>query len=255
MELGAPHVARYLAAAEYAVDRRVLDAGSGTGYGARLLKSAGAASVLGVEIEETAVRQAGEQFGDPQVCFVHDDCQTLSKVAGPFDLICNFEAIEHFAEPEKFLHRAGELLAPDGVLLISTPDRADTPPFVNGRPRNQFHLYEWYRDEFRQILDAHFTSVDFRVQVRIHSLESRKQAIKAIRQGFMWSNPLATLIWRKLPLFRKRDRPWKKLAWLATPCVADYPIVPLPIAPLYGVPAFHFAICRGPKGCGQRRAA
>ena len=37
-ELSAPHLARYLAAAEYAKGRRVLDAGSGAGYGASMLK-------------------------------------------------------------------------------------------------------------------------------------------------------------------------------------------------------------------------
>jgi protein-L-isoaspartate O-methyltransferase len=37
-EFSAPHLARYLFAAEYARGRRVLDAGTGSGYGARNLR-------------------------------------------------------------------------------------------------------------------------------------------------------------------------------------------------------------------------
>jgi SAM-dependent methyltransferase len=245
--LGAPHVARYLAAAEYAAGRRVLDAASGSGYGAFLLKSAGANDVLGVDIDADSVRRATAEFGAPCIRFVEDDCQKLTNVSGPFDLICNFEAIEHFREPQEFLQRACRLLAPGGALLVSTPDRADSLPFVGGRPHNPFHLHEWYRGEFQEMLAEHFACVDFRVQVRVHAVEGRKKAVKALRQGLMLCNPVTTLIWRAWPWTQKVNRPWERLAWLAAPSLADYPIVPLSLAPLYGVPAYHFAICRDPR--------
>ena len=31
-------------------------------------------------------------------------------------------------------------------------DRSTTPPFVDGRPDNPFHRFDWYRDEFRGML-------------------------------------------------------------------------------------------------------
>src|ERR1051325_4257955 len=108
-QLSAPHLARYLAAAELAKGSRVLDAGSGAGYGAALLKLAGAVSVQGAELDPDTVRQSHDHFAGAGVEFVVDDCELLEKVAGPFDLICCFEVIEHLQRPERFLRRAAEL--------------------------------------------------------------------------------------------------------------------------------------------------
>jgi SAM-dependent methyltransferase len=247
VEHGAPHVARYLFAAEHAQGRRVLDAGCGAGYGSRLLAEAGAAEVVAVDLDAEAVDRARRQYGAGNLKFQVDDCQELATLAGRFDLICNFEAIEHFADPKRFLKRAAQLLAPDGLLMISTPDRAATPPFVNGKPRNPFHLVEWYRDEFVAILSECFAEVELRTQVQSLSLRSRQEAVAALRQGLTWCNPLAAIVWRKWPFGRRRRRPWKQLAGLAAPSIADYPIVPLSTASLYGESWFHFALCRRPN--------
>src|SRR5260221_13314549 len=87
-DLSAPHMARYLAAAEFVSDRRVLDAGSGAGYGASMLKNAGASSVHGVDIDPLAVRRAQEQFGGDSVDFLVDDCEQLRSITEPVDVIC-----------------------------------------------------------------------------------------------------------------------------------------------------------------------
>ena len=63
-ELSAPHLARYLLAGEYAKNRRVLDAGTGSGYGAHMLKIAGASYVEAVDIDPDTVRYAEDQFAD-----------------------------------------------------------------------------------------------------------------------------------------------------------------------------------------------
>jgi SAM-dependent methyltransferase len=249
-ELAAPHLARYLFAIEFCHGHRVLDAASGSGYGARLLRSGGAAAVVGVDVDAAAVAQAQSQFGGDGVEFLGDDCETLQRLSGRFELICSFETIEHLQRPERFLAAAARLLAPDGTLLCSTPDRSASPPTVDGRPRNRFHVHEWYREEFRQLLAAHFAEIEIRVQIRSTALESREAAVAALRQGLSWCNPLAAFLWRKLPQRGGRPRPWKQLAGLATGSPTDYPIVPLEIAPLLGKSCFHVAICRKAKGRG-----
>ncbi len=245
-ELSAPHLARYLFAAEYARGRRVLDAGCGCGYGSRILWAAGAASVSGVDLDPEAVAFARERYGGDGVEFAVDDCEELREAAGPFDLVCGFENIEHLERPERFLAAAARVLSPGGMLIVSTPDRAVTPPFRDGRPANPDHRHEWFRDEFQRLLASHFTRIDMRAQVRTTSVAARADAVAALRQGLFWCNPLAMLVWRKFPWVEGADRPWKKLAGLAAPSPADFPIVPLSTATLYGAPWFHVALCREP---------
>ena len=118
------HVARYLFAADHVRGKRVLDAGTGTGYGARILKAAGAAEVQGIDIDPASIAQAQEKFATEGLQYLVNDCEKLANVQGPFDIICNFENIEHLNQPEAFLANAARLLKDDGLLLCSTPDRA-----------------------------------------------------------------------------------------------------------------------------------
>lgn len=247
-ELAAPHLARYLLAGEWARNKCVLDAGSGSGYGTALLAYAGADSVMGLDIDSAAIEQARHTYREPKVTFRVADCETLPADIGPFDLICCFENIEHLKQPARFLERAARCLHSDGILLISTPDRSVTPPFIKGRPRNPFHHHEWYREEFQTLLACCFEDVEMRVQVVTTAQQARVEALTALRQGLAWNNPLAYFLWRKWPFVSpKRARPYKKLAGLSAASPADYPIVPLALASLWGTPCFHFAICRRPR--------
>lgn len=246
LELAAPHLARYLFAVEHARGKRVLDAGSGSGYGSYLLAAYDAAAVLGLDLDPQAVESATLRFIHPALRYVVGDCETLDQAEGPFDLICHFETIEHLAHPEQFLCAAARRLAPDGLAIISTPDREACPPFVGGQPRNRFHLHEWRRDEFAQLLAPHFADVEIRAQVQSTSLSARQDAIAALREGLLWTSPLLATVWRKLPGASGMRRPWKRLAGLAAPTLADYPIVPCALAPLFGASHYHVALCRQP---------
>jgi SAM-dependent methyltransferase len=245
-EFSAHHLARYLFAAQESQGCRVLDAGSGSGYGSRILRAAGAASVIGIDLDPEAVRWASERFGGDGVEFQVGDCQRLDALAGPFDLITCFENVEHLQEPARFLQSAARLLGEKGRLLISTPDRASTPPFVAGRPRNVFHFHEWYRDEFESLLREHFGEVEMLVQVESCSLASRRAAVDTLRHCLFWANPLTMLIWGKwVPGTKGRGR-WKRLAGLVAPSPGDYPILPAATAAIVGTSAFHLAVCREP---------
>jgi SAM-dependent methyltransferase len=246
-ELSAPHVARYLFAADFVRQKRVLDAGCGSGYGSLLLAAAGAAQVVGIDLDPASIEQAQQRYLHPRVSYVVDDCQTIAAASGPWDVICSFENIEHLTEPQRFLAAAAQQLAADGVLIVSTPDRADTPPFVDGRPRNEFHVNEWYRDEYLRLLTPYFDEVELRVQVRSTALESRQAAVAALRQALLWSNPLSVFLWRKFARSRHRKRAWRALEGLAAPSVADYPITTSELAPILGTPAFQVALCSGPR--------
>lgn len=154
-EIWYEHMHRYAFAAQYASGRRVLDAASGEGYGSALLAAAGA-DVLGVDISAEAVAHAGARYaGTTGLHFQCADATLLEQLpdAG-FDLIVCFETLEHVHEQERMLAGFHRLLAPDGLLLVSCPDKrnySDRRGYVN-----EHHVRELYRPELESLLARHF---------------------------------------------------------------------------------------------------
>ena len=71
----ADHLARYLLAGSFARGKRALDAGSGPGYGAFILKQSGAAHVQGVDYDDQTVQAARKSFGCDSIEFLaHGGC-------------------------------------------------------------------------------------------------------------------------------------------------------------------------------------
>ena len=143
----AEHVARYRFAAQFVSGRRVLDAGCGEGYGTALLASAGAESVVGVDVDEPTIEHARERYGrDFQVA----DVAELPFEDDSFDVVVCFETIEHLADGSRAVAELRRVLADDGVLVISTPNPAE---YV---VENEFHVREYTPEEFAELLDGHF---------------------------------------------------------------------------------------------------
>jgi SAM-dependent methyltransferase len=150
--LEAEHVARYRWAAALAEGKRVLDAGCGTGYGAELLTREGAASVVGVDVDAEVV-DAAQRDGSGAVTFAAADLRELPEDLGTFDLVVCFEVLEHIDEPEAALDRLAASLAPDGVLVVSSPNRDVNPP------DNPFHKHEYTPAELAEALSSRFAHV------------------------------------------------------------------------------------------------
>jgi SAM-dependent methyltransferase len=148
------HWHRYAFAMELARGRTVLDAACGEGYGAALLART-ATSVLGVDLSAEAIAHASARYVHPRLRFVQADVLALDGVAdGSVDLVVSFETLEHLAEHEALLASFSRVLTPDGLLVISTPDR-HTYSEVAGH-RNPHHVRELYREEFEALLSRHF---------------------------------------------------------------------------------------------------
>jgi SAM-dependent methyltransferase len=153
-EIWYEHWHRYAFAARLAPGRRVLDAACGEGYGAALLARA-ASSVLGLDLSEEAVAHASSRYASERLRFERADVAALDHLAdGSFDLIVSFETLEHLAEQDALLRGFARLLAPGGVLMISTPDKRNYSDRTGYR--NPHHVKELQRDEFERLLSAHF---------------------------------------------------------------------------------------------------
>jgi GT2 family glycosyltransferase/SAM-dependent methyltransferase len=151
------HFHRYMWAAGLVEGRRVLDLGSGEGFGAALL-SESAAHVVGVDVDELTVEHSRLNYASPKLEFEVGTAVDLSAFAdGSFGAVVAFEIIEHVREHERVLAEVVRVLGDDGILVISTPDRR---MYERARSEpNPFHERELALEEFLELLGASFPHV------------------------------------------------------------------------------------------------
>jgi 2-polyprenyl-3-methyl-5-hydroxy-6-metoxy-1,4-benzoquinol methylase len=149
------HYARYAMAQRFVHGKKVLDAACGEGYGSALL-AASAQQVLGVDISAEAVAHAQARYPLANLQFAQGDA-TVPQAEADFDVIVSFETLEHVHAQASMLANFKRALKPDGVLLISSPDKrtySDLTGFSN-----QFHVKELYRHELEALLQSQFRHV------------------------------------------------------------------------------------------------
>jgi len=151
------HLHRYIFAAGLASGLRVLDLGSGEGYGAAILAEV-AESVTGLEIDGDAVEHASRRYRAPNLEFRCQSVLDLDAFADEsFDVVVCFEMIEHIAEHDELVASARRLLRPEGLFLVSTPDREIYSEAADYH--NPFHVKELSRTEFTELLTGYFGHV------------------------------------------------------------------------------------------------
>lgn len=102
---------------------RLLDIGCGIGISSNaFLKSLPGFEVLGIDISPRSIEIANRLFADPRVAFAVSDMSTLP-AGGPFDAIAMIDVYEHFPRNEwpRLNATLSQCLAPDGVLILTTP--------------------------------------------------------------------------------------------------------------------------------------
>ncbi|HEX4433734.1 MAG TPA: class I SAM-dependent methyltransferase [Acidimicrobiales bacterium] len=135
----AEHVVRYALAAELCKGRKVLDAGCGVGWGTELLLGAGADSASGVDLSPDAIENARARV--PGADFREGNLAQLPFEDDVFDLVVCFEAIEHVEQQEKVFDELVRVLAPGGILMVSSPNPRVYPA------GNPFHIHELVPEE------------------------------------------------------------------------------------------------------------
>ena len=156
----AEHLVRYWWASRLARGRTVLDAGCGTAYGTRMLADAGAVSVTGVDIAASVLDAAAPGVPD-HVELVPGDVRALPLRDRSFDLVVCFEVIEHLEDPDRALHELARVAKPEGVVLVSSPNRDVY------EPGNPHHVHEYTPAELRDALERYFAHVELRRQANL----------------------------------------------------------------------------------------
>jgi GT2 family glycosyltransferase/SAM-dependent methyltransferase len=153
---------RYSVCRDYVVGKRVLDIACGEGYGAGMLARK-AKRVVGVDIDPLVIEAAKATYGaDAKIEFRVGDCIALPFADASFDVVVSLETIEHIDAQDAFVAEAHRVLAPGGLMIVSTPNRVVYSEETGFR--NVFHKREMDEGEFRTLLSGRFKHVEILAQ-------------------------------------------------------------------------------------------
>jgi 2-polyprenyl-3-methyl-5-hydroxy-6-metoxy-1,4-benzoquinol methylase len=184
----APDMARHLAAyhlvAPFITGKRVLEAGCGEGYGAALM-ARHAAQVVGVDYNVPALELARARHRLPNLDYRTANLLDLAKEQpGEFDVVTNFQVLEHLADPRPFLGAAAACVKPGGLLILTTPNR------LASVSENPYHVHEYVAPELQALLAGFFTHVDVHGVVGTERVYAFERARGAQAQRILRLDPL-----------------------------------------------------------------
>jgi len=162
------HVIAYIDAAERVRGMRVLDAGCGEGYGTDLL-AATAREATGADLDPDVIDHAAARY--PRARFDAANLVALPYADASFEAVVSLQVIEHLHTPQEFLAECARVLAPGGLLIVSTPNRLTFSPHGI---RNPFHTFEFAAPELQSSVARHFQTVEMLGTfhgIRINALE------------------------------------------------------------------------------------
>jgi SAM-dependent methyltransferase len=165
------HLAVYEWIAERCAGLRVVDLASGEGYGSDLLATR-AAEVIGVDANPEAFEHARARYLRPNLRFERGLVEDFDQ---PVDAVVFLQTIEHIAEPQRLLERISRI-AP--VAYVSTPNRLTLAPPGAEKSGNPWHLREYDEDGYRELLAAHFRSVELLGLFHARKLRAHELAIR-----------------------------------------------------------------------------
>lgn len=118
--------------AHLAGGKRFLDVGCSIGIAAEAARRAGF-DATGIDLDDTAIGEAKTLF--PDVTYRAVLAEDFAAEGHKFDFIYSSEVIEHIADPVSTLRAIKTMLAPGGVVWITTPD--------SGHPRVPKDFFSW----------------------------------------------------------------------------------------------------------------
>ena len=149
------------------------------GYGATILFNAGAREVVGVDIAE-AVLEAARPAMPKGVDLELGDLRALDAGDDSFELVVCLETIEHLADPGVVLDELARVLAPGGLLALSSPNR------LLSAGANPHHHHEYAPGELQSALACPFCATrDSCLNGASLARSSARSTIRGTRPGLI----------------------------------------------------------------------
>lgn len=138
-------------ARQRAVGKRVLDVGSGEGYGAAYVAER-AKEIIGLDPHRGIIERARRQYRSSNIQFITGTLEAPPAALAEqrFDLVCCFQTIEHVSNQGAFLEQLKSFANAGGEVIITTPNKGRFPGF------NPYHVKELTLHDLTQLMQAHF---------------------------------------------------------------------------------------------------
>lgn len=142
---------------------RVVDLGCGFGWFCRWAKSAGAASVHGIDVSQRMLERAARDTADERITYRLQDLESVDLPPSVFDVVYSSLALHYLSDLGRILAMIRQSLVPGGVFVFSIEHPIYSAPsrqeFVTAADGRLTWPLEQYQIEGRRITDWLGTSV------------------------------------------------------------------------------------------------
>lgn len=175
------HIDRYVFCAELIQEKYgapfVLDVACGRGFGAWILAHTAGSRVRAGDINSEDVDFAKKNFAADNIEYSVLDAARISFAENTFDAAVSIETIEHLDEAQQkdFLAGLARCVKPEGLIIISTPDRL---VWQSQAMHQHDHLRELTKKELELLLAGFFSLEGL---YGVHPIRKQSLAKKAVR--------------------------------------------------------------------------
>jgi hypothetical protein len=128
--------------------------------------------VVGVDANPEAHEHARLRYRRPNLRFERGLVEAFD---GPSDAVVFLQTIEHIERPRNLLER---MAAVSQIAYISTPNRLTLAPPGAEKSGNPWHLREYTPDEYRALLEPHFSQVEMLGVFHARKLRAHEVALR-----------------------------------------------------------------------------
>jgi len=154
----------HLFAYQLAADRlphgsRLLEVGSGEGYGTFHLAGSGKfREITGLDVDRDSILRASSKYRSDNLTFQHYSGGTLPFGDNSFDAAVSFQVVEHIRDDRNYIDEVSRVLKQGGMFLVTTPNRTNRLK-PGQKPWNRFHVREYDAESLGDLLSQGFGNV------------------------------------------------------------------------------------------------